>query len=182
MVKNLPVVQETWVWSLGQEDPLEKGMATHSSVVAWRIPWTEEPGGLHSRGSKARLDWVTGTFTFTFRVIINRWKLSTAWTKTVFWLFYLSIVSFSLCFCLPFCSVVFFCFPFHVLCLCSRFIFCGYCEVGTNCLVGEIVLFLPIASYYLHLLIWASSFSASSFVFLLSQIMSLCCVFTTKLK
>ena len=45
MVKNLPVMQETWVQSLGQKDPLEKGMATHSSILAWRIPWTEEPGG-----------------------------------------------------------------------------------------------------------------------------------------
>ena len=45
-VKNLPVVQETWVQSLGQEDPLEKGMATHSSILAWRIPWTEEPSRL----------------------------------------------------------------------------------------------------------------------------------------
>ena len=44
MVKNLPAVQETWVRSLGQEIPLEKGMATHSSILAWRIPWTEEPG------------------------------------------------------------------------------------------------------------------------------------------
>ena len=47
-VKNLPAVQETWVRSLGQEDPLEKEMATHSSILAWRIPWTEEPGGLQS--------------------------------------------------------------------------------------------------------------------------------------
>ena len=46
MVKNLPVMQETWVQSLGQEDPLEKGMATHSSILAWRIPWSEEPSGL----------------------------------------------------------------------------------------------------------------------------------------
>ena len=44
MVKTLPAMQETWVRSLGQEDPLEKGMATHSSILAWRIPWTEEPG------------------------------------------------------------------------------------------------------------------------------------------
>ena len=44
--------QETWVRSLGQEDPLEKGMATHSSILAWRIPWTEEPGGLWSMGSQ----------------------------------------------------------------------------------------------------------------------------------
>ena len=46
MVKNLPAMQETWVQSLGGEDPLEKGMATHSSILAWRIPWTEEPGRL----------------------------------------------------------------------------------------------------------------------------------------
>ena len=45
MVKNLSAMQETWVWSLGQEDSLEKGMATHSSILAWRIPWTEQPGG-----------------------------------------------------------------------------------------------------------------------------------------
>ena len=46
IVKNLPAVQETWVQSLGQEDPLEKGMATHSSILTWKIPWTEEPGWL----------------------------------------------------------------------------------------------------------------------------------------
>jgi len=45
-VKNLPTVQETWVQSLGREVPQENGMATHSSILAWRIPWTEEPGGL----------------------------------------------------------------------------------------------------------------------------------------
>ena len=50
MVKNLPAVQETQVRSLGQEDPLEKGMATHSSILAWRIPRTEDPGGLQSIG------------------------------------------------------------------------------------------------------------------------------------
>ena len=49
-VKNLPAVQETRVRSPGQEDPLEEGMATHSSILAWRIPWTEEPGGLESMG------------------------------------------------------------------------------------------------------------------------------------
>ena len=48
MVKNLPAMQETQVRSLRQEDPLEKEMATHSSILAWRIPWTEEPGGLQS--------------------------------------------------------------------------------------------------------------------------------------
>ena len=46
IVKNLPAMQETQISSLGQEDPLEEGMATHSSILAWRIPWTEEPGGL----------------------------------------------------------------------------------------------------------------------------------------
>ena len=49
--KNLPVLQETQVRSLDQEDPLEEGMVTHSSLLAWRIPWTEEPGGLQSAGS-----------------------------------------------------------------------------------------------------------------------------------
>ena len=48
MIRNLPAMQET----LGQEDPLEKGMTTHSSILSWRIPWTEEPGGLQSMGSK----------------------------------------------------------------------------------------------------------------------------------
>ena len=48
MVKNVPVMQETLIQSLSQEDPLEMGMATHSSILAWRIPWTEEPGGLKS--------------------------------------------------------------------------------------------------------------------------------------
>ena len=48
MVKNIPVMWETWIRSLGWEDPLEKGMATHSSILAWKIPWTEEPGRLQS--------------------------------------------------------------------------------------------------------------------------------------
>ena len=50
VVENLLAVQETWVQSLGQEDPLEKRMVTHSSILAWRIPWTEAPGGLQSTG------------------------------------------------------------------------------------------------------------------------------------
>ena len=53
MVKNLPVIQEIWIRSLGWEDPLEKEMATHSSILDWRIPWTEEPGGLRSMGSQS---------------------------------------------------------------------------------------------------------------------------------
>ena len=51
VVKNLPAMQETQVPSLGQEDPLEEGVATHSSILAWRIPWTEEPDGVQSMGS-----------------------------------------------------------------------------------------------------------------------------------
>ena len=54
MVKRLPTVQETWVLSLGWEDPLEKEMATHSSTLAWRIPWMEEPGRLQSMGLQSR--------------------------------------------------------------------------------------------------------------------------------
>ena len=52
MVENLPVMQETWVQSPSREDPLEKGIATHSSILAWRIPWTEEPSGLQSMESQ----------------------------------------------------------------------------------------------------------------------------------
>ena len=51
-LKRLPEMRETWVRSLGREDPLEKEMATHSSILAWRIPWMEEPGGLQSMGSQ----------------------------------------------------------------------------------------------------------------------------------
>ena len=62
IVKNLPVMQETQVRSLGQKDPLEKGMAIHSSILAWRIPLTEEPGRLQSMGSQS---WT--------RLTINKW-------------------------------------------------------------------------------------------------------------
>ena len=51
-IKHLPVIQETRILSLGREEPLEKGVAAHSSILAWRIPWTEEPGGLQSMGSQ----------------------------------------------------------------------------------------------------------------------------------
>ena len=54
MVKNLPAMQKTWVQSLRQKDPLEKEMATHSSILAWRIPWTKKPGGLQSMGSQSQ--------------------------------------------------------------------------------------------------------------------------------
>ena len=56
MVKSLPEVQETQIRSLGWEDPLEEGMATHSSILAWRIPWTEEPGRLYSPWDRKELD------------------------------------------------------------------------------------------------------------------------------
>ena len=60
MVKNLPAMRETWVRSLGWEDTLEEGMATHSSLLAWRIPWTQESGGLQSMGSpRVRHSWAT---------------------------------------------------------------------------------------------------------------------------
>ena len=54
IVKNLHTMQETWVQSQGEEDPLEEEMATHSSILAWKIPWTEEPGGLQSTGSQSQ--------------------------------------------------------------------------------------------------------------------------------
>ena len=68
MVRCLPTMQETWVLSLGWEDPLEKEMATHSSTLAWKILWMEEPGRLQSMGSqRVRHDWATSlSFTFSF--------------------------------------------------------------------------------------------------------------------
>ena len=79
LVKNLPAMQETWLWSLGQEDPLEKGMATHSSILAWRIPWRENPGGLQSVESQ-RLghDWATNatlTFLWCYQSHFKKWKV-----------------------------------------------------------------------------------------------------------
>ena len=66
MVKNLPAMRETWVQSLSQEDPLEKGMATHSSILAWRIPWVEEPGRLQSMGKESDMtERLTHTHTHT---------------------------------------------------------------------------------------------------------------------
>ena len=67
-VKHLSAVWETWVWSLGREDPLEKEMATHSSILACRIPWTEEPGRLQSMGlQRVGHDWVTSLWKIPFR-------------------------------------------------------------------------------------------------------------------
>ena len=66
VVKNPPAVQETWIESLGLEDPLEKEMATLSSTLAWRIPWTEEPGGLQSMGWQSQTQLTNYHFHFLF--------------------------------------------------------------------------------------------------------------------
>ena len=63
IVKKQPAMRETWVWTLGWEDPMENGMASHSSILAWRIPWTEEPGRLYSPcGHRVGHDWGTSAF------------------------------------------------------------------------------------------------------------------------
>ena len=73
-VKNLPAIQNTWVRSQGWKDSLEKWTATHSSILAWIIPWTEELGGLHSTGSqRVRYNWATNTFTFSL-VKVERYR------------------------------------------------------------------------------------------------------------
>ena len=71
-LKCLPAMQETWVQSLGQEDPLEKEMATHSSILAWRIPWTEEPGRLQSTGSQSQTRTEQLTHTHTHYICLSR--------------------------------------------------------------------------------------------------------------
>ena len=63
-LKRLPAMQETWVQFLGRDDSLEKEMASHSSILAWRLPWTEEPGGLQSTGSQSRTRLSDFTLTF----------------------------------------------------------------------------------------------------------------------
>ena len=68
-LKRLPAMWETWVRSLGQEDPLEKELATHSSILAWRIPWMEKPGGLQSMGSQSLTGLRDFTFAFTFHQV-----------------------------------------------------------------------------------------------------------------
>ena len=72
-VKNLPAVQETLVQSLGQEDPLENEVATRSSSLAWRISWTEEPGGLQSMGLQSH-HYVTNTFKLNKRASASGWR------------------------------------------------------------------------------------------------------------
>ena len=86
MVKNLPAMQKAQVWSLGWEDPLEKGMTTYSRILVWIIPWTEEPGGLQSLGfQRARQDWATNTFTFTYLVYSTLTEFSTPEHKDLPW-------------------------------------------------------------------------------------------------
>ena len=75
LVKNLLVVQETWVQSLGGEDPVEKEMATHSSLLAWKIPWTEESGGFRSMGHRVRHDWATNMDIFVIVITLVLWTL-----------------------------------------------------------------------------------------------------------
>ena len=95
MVKNLPAMQETQVWSLGDEDPLEKEMATHSSILAWRIPCTEEPGRLQSMGSqRVRHDWVTNILP----VVSVFFHLFLAHIILIFKKFYWSIVVLQCCY------------------------------------------------------------------------------------
>ena len=75
MVKHLPTMWETLVQSLGQEDLLEKEMATHSSILAWKIPWMEKPGRLHSMGlQRVGHDWVTSLSLFTFMHWKSKWQ------------------------------------------------------------------------------------------------------------
>ena len=81
IVKNLLAIQETWVQSMGQEDPLEKRMATHSSILAWRIPWTEEPGKLPSKElQRAGHDLGTNTNYRLYQIISTSIKFAIRWS------------------------------------------------------------------------------------------------------
>ena len=87
MAKNLPMMQETWVQSLDWEDPLEKETATHTSILAWRIPWREESGGLQSmRWQRAGHNWATNTFTFTWPSVCLIWRDVCLGLLPIFWL------------------------------------------------------------------------------------------------
>ena len=77
--KNLPAVQETWVQFLGWEDPLEKEMATHSSILAWEIPWTEECGGLQSMGSQKSQTQLSNQTTTTMPTAYSKLGKSQSW-------------------------------------------------------------------------------------------------------
>ena len=83
VLQTLSAMKETWVWSLGQEDPLEEEMATHSSILAWKIPWTEEPGRLHTVHRVWRIgqEWMTEHAHIYPRVSISHiWLFETPWT------------------------------------------------------------------------------------------------------
>ena len=92
-VKNLPAIQEPRVQSLGRDGPLEKGMAPHSSILAWRIPWAAEPGGLQSMGSQSlRHDWATKTYTHgnfqmlchvQYYIMYSKFKLILIFDRTI---------------------------------------------------------------------------------------------------
>ena len=92
LLKNLPAMQKTWVWSLGWEDPLGEGMATHSSILAWRIPWTEEPVGLQSMGSqRVRQDWEIKTgyaFNGTLHEVTSSKSENFSWIFLIFHLYF----------------------------------------------------------------------------------------------
>ena len=76
-LKCLPLIWETWIWSLGQEDPLEKEMVTHSSILSWRIPWTEKCGRLQSTGSqRVRHDWAAS---LTYSLNLTQVRLNNKW-------------------------------------------------------------------------------------------------------
>ena len=87
IVKNLPAMWETPVRSLGQGDPLEEGMATHSSTLTWRIPWSEEPGGLQSMGSQGvGYDWATNTLKQCNHLSLNIYhRLAIQFLKSYHW-------------------------------------------------------------------------------------------------
>ena len=105
-VKYLPTMWETWVWSLGLEDPLQKEMATHSSIHAWKIPWTEEPGGLQSMGSqRVGHNWATSLSFIIFIIVILNFQSDNSNNQHVVLMLslFLQIVSF----CLFSCLVIF---------------------------------------------------------------------------
>ena len=82
VVKNLPTMWETWIWSLVWEDPLENGMAAHSSIFAWRIPWTESPGRLQSMGSqRVGHDWATITHSLMIHILMIYIGTKTIWPQ-----------------------------------------------------------------------------------------------------
>ena len=84
MVKNLPAVQETRFPPPSREDPLEKGMATHSSILVWRIPWTEEPGGLQSMElQRVRHNWATNTFAYLLLYLMSLKDAECSWGESL---------------------------------------------------------------------------------------------------